>query len=480
MDSASVRRHTPSEQDDASLVRSVLAGDSMAFAAIYDRYADELFAFSVTMLGDRENAADVVQDVFVTAAERLSQLRDPSKLRAWLYAIARHEIFRRWRSGDRERPVEQLPDQPAGETDEPATHAARTELSDLVWAACRGLSDRDQAVLELHLRHGLTGQELGDALGVSAAHAHVMFQRARDGLNRSLGVLLLARHGAQGCPQLAKLLEHWDGQLTPLIRKRIARHTDQCSTCGEQRRRRVNPAALLSSVAILPAPDWLRPQTLSSIDLASMSRPLVGGDTDVSWWPPPVTGRRRTRRDGGRHSGEARRALAGAVFLTLLIAALTLTYPAAPPHPAPTAVPAADVPLTELNGPAPTSPPSPPQPTTTDAPLGEPRESAAARPHPLVPEPRATGHARGSASDVSGRSRRARGDGDNPPGAAPKHSGDEGTFHDGRADRPHPSQEAAESPPGRYLLPRSSPTPESGQGPPSSTESNNKDGKLVE
>lgn len=70
MDPASMRRHTPSEQDDGTLVHSVLAGDNAAFATIYDRYGDALFAFSTTMLGDRENAADVVQEVFVTAAER--------------------------------------------------------------------------------------------------------------------------------------------------------------------------------------------------------------------------------------------------------------------------------------------------------------------------------------------------------------------------------------------------------------------------
>ena len=82
---------------DADLVGAALSGDRMAFAGIYDRYADRLHGFCVGMVRDRDAAADCVQDVFCTAATALDKLREPDKLRPWLYAIARNEALRRIR-----------------------------------------------------------------------------------------------------------------------------------------------------------------------------------------------------------------------------------------------------------------------------------------------------------------------------------------------------------------------------------------------
>ena len=87
---------------DAELVRASAAGDRSAFAGIYDRYANRLHDFCVGMLRDRDGAADCVQDVFCIAATRLPQLREPDKLRPWLYAIARNEALRRIRDRRRE------------------------------------------------------------------------------------------------------------------------------------------------------------------------------------------------------------------------------------------------------------------------------------------------------------------------------------------------------------------------------------------
>jgi DNA-directed RNA polymerase specialized sigma24 family protein len=62
---------------DAQLVGEYLAGDSAELGAIYDRYGDKLFDTAAAMSRDRHDAPDMTQDVFVIAAERMSQLRDP-------------------------------------------------------------------------------------------------------------------------------------------------------------------------------------------------------------------------------------------------------------------------------------------------------------------------------------------------------------------------------------------------------------------
>ena len=81
----------PDQITDAALVEAARAGDRNAFAAIYERYGDRIYTTCVHLLRDRDEGADCAGDVFLLAAERLHQLRDPSRVRPWLYAIARHE-----------------------------------------------------------------------------------------------------------------------------------------------------------------------------------------------------------------------------------------------------------------------------------------------------------------------------------------------------------------------------------------------------
>jgi len=73
--------------DDAVLVARALAGDSLAEAQIYRRHARALGNLAARLLGSRADAEDVVQETFVTALERLGDLRDPARLRPWLTRV---------------------------------------------------------------------------------------------------------------------------------------------------------------------------------------------------------------------------------------------------------------------------------------------------------------------------------------------------------------------------------------------------------
>jgi RNA polymerase sigma factor (sigma-70 family) len=279
-------RPRPDARDDAELVRAATAGDRGAFAAIYDRYADRLHDFCWGLLRDRDEAADATQDAFVVAAERLGQLRDPERLRPWLYAVARSQALRRVRARSRVAPEEemtQLPDPASG----PEQAAERSDLRELVWNAAAGLSERDRALLDLHLRHGLEGAELGEAMGVEPGHAYVLLSRLRDQVERSLGAFLVARLGRQDCPDLSQILTGWDGRFSPLVRKRVARHVDACEVCGTARRRLASPLALLAAVPPLPAPAYLRDQVLSRVQLPSPAGPGAAGPPDAG---PPDAG----------------------------------------------------------------------------------------------------------------------------------------------------------------------------------------------
>src|SRR6266498_2076097 len=186
---------------DREVVAAIVAGDPAGLAEAYDRYATPLYSFCRTMLREPADAADAVQDTFVIAAPRMAGLRDPERLRSWLYAVARNECHRRLRAGSKHASIEEAPDV----TDEAADVAADVERADV--------------------------------LGVSRNHAHALLSRARDQLETSLGALVVARTGRQDCPELDAMLQDWDGDLTVLVRKRVNRHVERCDVCSGRRRR---------------------------------------------------------------------------------------------------------------------------------------------------------------------------------------------------------------------------------------------------
>jgi RNA polymerase sigma factor (sigma-70 family) len=250
--------------DDAALVAAARSGDDTAWAAIYDRYADKLHDHCHRILHDRDEAADALHDAFLAASRNLHQLRDPERLRPWLYSVCRHVSLRRLKARDRVELTDSVDEMVTSDPD--LDRGARSEeLSELVWAAAAGLNGRDQALLDLNLRQGLEGQDLADAMGTSLSNSYVMLSRMRDQVERSLGALLIARLGREDCEELDGLLAGWDGRFTPLLRKRVARHVDGCEICSERRRTAVSPLALLALAPLVPAPSLLKGRVISSI-----------------------------------------------------------------------------------------------------------------------------------------------------------------------------------------------------------------------
>ncbi|MEC7175773.1 MAG: sigma-70 family RNA polymerase sigma factor, partial [Actinomycetota bacterium] len=274
---------------DAELVSSYLAGDRSALGSIYDRYGQSLFDTATAMTNNRDDASDMVQDVFVLAAERLGQLRDPSRLKPWLFAILRNEVYRRSRRRSRQAITDfsapehdaMLPSTPSS-SDAVDDALEGAELAEFVRAAASGLDARDQLVLELSVRQGLSGDDLADALGVSAQQSYGLVHRMRERTERSLGAYCVARRGRKECDELDAILRGWSGDFTVLLRKRVSRHIDACNIC-ERSRRRFAPLALVGAAPAFAAPIGLRSSILDRVALLHPDISTgVGGDGSTS------------------------------------------------------------------------------------------------------------------------------------------------------------------------------------------------------
>jgi RNA polymerase sigma factor (sigma-70 family) len=298
--------------DDATLVEAARSGDGSAWAEIYDRYADKLHDHCHRILRDRDEAADALHDAFIAASRNLDQLRDPSRLRPWLYSICRHESLRRARQRSRVELTDEVDDVVSIEP-ETDRGARVVELQELVWSAAAGLNERDHALLDLNLRQGLEGQDLADAMGTTLNNSYVMLSRLRDQVERSLGALLIARLGRDECEELDGLLTGWDGRFSPLLRKRVARHVDGCEVCSERRAAVVSPLALLAAAPFVPAPAELRDRVLRGI---GTSEPAP-----ISFTKEGFAVASAAAAAGGRRRG-AWLAAAAAVVLLAVVAAL--------------------------------------------------------------------------------------------------------------------------------------------------------------
>src|SRR4029453_3426719 len=85
-------------QDDAALVRRVLAGERSAFGLLIDRYWPEAMGFALRRLGDLADAEDVVQDAFLQALLSLRSLRAQDRFGQWLLGIVTNLCRMYWRA----------------------------------------------------------------------------------------------------------------------------------------------------------------------------------------------------------------------------------------------------------------------------------------------------------------------------------------------------------------------------------------------
>jgi len=230
---------------DSEVVASILSGNPDGLAEAYDRYAAPLFTYCCTLLREPADAADVVQDTFVIASARLASLRDPGRLRPWLFAVARNGCMRRLRDRSSMAAFEDAPDI-TDQTADVGGDAERAELRALLRAALRGLNDGDRDLIVMQLSQGLDVAEIAASLGVTRNAAHSLLSRARAQLQAAVGVLLVGRMGRSQCPALDEMLAGWDGHLTVLLRKRVNRHIEHCPVCTARRQHELRPAMLLS------------------------------------------------------------------------------------------------------------------------------------------------------------------------------------------------------------------------------------------
>ncbi|MFI5928771.1 RNA polymerase sigma factor SigM [Micromonospora sp. NPDC051543] len=178
---------------DLELLRAHVAGDRDAFAALFHRHRDRLWAVALRTLGDREEAADALQDALLSAHRAAARFRGDSAVTTWLHRIVVNACLDRIRRRQA-HPTVPLPD--GNRTDgsgtggvEPAAPVQDHDTALVVRAALAALPIEQRAALVLVDVQGYPVAEVARILGVAEGTVKSRCARGRARLAVLLGHL---------------------------------------------------------------------------------------------------------------------------------------------------------------------------------------------------------------------------------------------------------------------------------------------------
>ena len=157
----------PAQENDVALLKAIAARDEVALAQLYDRYRAILFGLLMRILNNREEAEDVLQEVFLQVWRKAADF-DESRGRpfTWLVTLARSRGIDRLRTlAARERVAEAGAREPSEEISDAATDAFKSEQRGLVSDALAKLPDEQKRPIMLAYFEGLTQSEIATNLG---------------------------------------------------------------------------------------------------------------------------------------------------------------------------------------------------------------------------------------------------------------------------------------------------------------------------
>jgi RNA polymerase sigma-70 factor (ECF subfamily) len=176
-----VTERDPPSGTVADAIARAKDGDNEAFAVVFERFAAMVHGVLLARV-PRQDAEDLVQEVFETALVKLQGLRDPAALGPWLAAIARNRATDARRSASRRRTEPLQDDVPDGA----ASPSASAEAGHVL-AILQELPLAYRETLVLRLVEGMSGPEIAAQVGMTADSVRVNLHRGMKLLKERLG-----------------------------------------------------------------------------------------------------------------------------------------------------------------------------------------------------------------------------------------------------------------------------------------------------
>ena len=183
---------------DIRLMLRVRDDDAGAFEELVELYQHRLVAVMNHLVGNKEEAEDLAQEVFLRVYRSRKKYRPRSKFCTWLFTIANNLALNALRSRKR-KPMLSLPAQDSGPLGPrpaeqlvrdrgsgPMRRLERQELTDLIRRALEGLNERQRMAVVLNKFEDMNYAEIADIMGLTTKAVKSLLSRARENLRAAL------------------------------------------------------------------------------------------------------------------------------------------------------------------------------------------------------------------------------------------------------------------------------------------------------
>ena len=173
-------------QDEKGLVHRARDGDKEAFAELYETYFSKIYRYVVVRIGNRTEAEDMTQQVFVKAYKHIPSYRWKGvPFSAWLFRIAHNVVVDFYRR-ESKRPTVPLDESLIAGDDNPQQAVERRLAVERVMAAAQGLTIAQREVISLRFAGGLAIAEAARVMGRSEGAIKALQHSAIAALRRML------------------------------------------------------------------------------------------------------------------------------------------------------------------------------------------------------------------------------------------------------------------------------------------------------
>ncbi|MGI5863036.1 MAG: RNA polymerase sigma factor [Myxococcales bacterium] len=189
-DSAELRR-------ERQLLRRLRRGDERAFVELVREHQDRVYDLLVRMLGDREEALDLSQEVFASIHASVARFRGESRLSTWIFRVAKNHCLNRLkylqrRHRNRSTEISSVPErelEACAPSRRPDEHIAESELRALVRRGIALLDEEHRLLLVLRDIEGLSYHEIAEITEQPEGTVKSRLHRARASLARIVAQL---------------------------------------------------------------------------------------------------------------------------------------------------------------------------------------------------------------------------------------------------------------------------------------------------
>lgn len=182
------------QQADVTLIAACQQGDPRAYRHVYELYKDRIYGLCRNMSGNDEDAADLTQDVFISAFKNIQSFRMEAAFGTWLYRIAVNRCskeLRRFRPDQRSyEEMEAVDLAPPSRAPGPEAQLLRKETNQRVEAAIARLPESLRTIFVLGTIEGMRYREIANVVNCTEDAVKMRMHRARKRVRDSLNTYI--------------------------------------------------------------------------------------------------------------------------------------------------------------------------------------------------------------------------------------------------------------------------------------------------